>query len=331
MPAPPTILHGPYPRSPDLVQATRDLDRGRTTEDHVEEVRRSDAKRFRAAQAEADLPARSPPLLRWQDLARPLLEAADGLEVGPLTRFFETNTFYRAPRVTGSPSLPDPVGAPAIEDPAGGTPAAATLPGPWTLARWSVGADEPPADLAATYAGDVLAPQARDLRRRGFDLVVLHEPWIAVHGLSRDDETPLVEALEVLADGTDLPLHAHTYMGPATGEGRPEQGPASRGETPGDAVAALLEAPLDGVGIDFLETDLEAVAGHDWSGTRLLAGVVDARNSIVEEPDALEAFLGEAREATGARGVTATHTTALEFLPTGIAEEKVRVLGEVGA
>lgn len=331
MPAPPALLHGPYPRSPDLVQATRDLDRGRTSADHVEEVRRSDAKRFRSVQSQADLPARSPALLRWQDLARPLVEAASGLEVGPLTRFFETNTFYKAPRVTGTPRLEDPVGAPTIEDPPAEGPAAATLPGPWTLAHWSVGADEPAPDLARTYAEDVLAPQARDLDDRGYDLVVLHEPWIGVHGLAADDEDPLVAALEALARGTALPLHAHTYMGPATGEGRPEQGPASRGEDPGDAVAALLEAPLEGVGVDFLETDLDDVAEADWSGAQLLAGVVDARNSIVEDPATLEAFLEEAGDATGARGVTATHTASLEFLPTTIAEEKVQVLGEVGA
>jgi 5-methyltetrahydropteroyltriglutamate--homocysteine methyltransferase len=330
MPDPAALIHGQYPRSPDLVEATRDLDRGRTTEDHVEEVRRSDAKRLAAVQAEADLPVRSPALLRWQDLARPLVEATTNLEVGPLTRFFETNTFYRAPRATGSPWLEDPVGGPTIEDPATPTDAAATLPGPWTLARWTVGADDQ-AELASTYAEDVLAPQAEDLARRGFDLVVLHEPWLAVHGLARDDEDALAAAQDALAQAVDVPVHAHTYMGPATGEGLPEQGPASRGKTLGDALDALLSTDLAGVGVDFLETDLDDAAEADWTGTTLLAGVVDARNSIVEDPDTLAGFLDEAATRTGADAVTATHTASLEFLPTGIASEKVRVLGEVGA
>ena len=37
-------------------------------------------------------------MLRWQDHFRPLLEAADGLETGALTRFLDTNSFYRAPK-----------------------------------------------------------------------------------------------------------------------------------------------------------------------------------------------------------------------------------------
>jgi 5-methyltetrahydropteroyltriglutamate--homocysteine methyltransferase len=91
---------GIYARSETLVQATRDLDRGRTTEAVVQDQREADLRSFLDAQREAGLDYLSDGLLNWQDIFRPFNEAARGLEPGPLTRFLNTNTFYRAPAAT---------------------------------------------------------------------------------------------------------------------------------------------------------------------------------------------------------------------------------------
>src|ERR687892_840322 len=91
---------GIYARSEELVQSTRDLDRGRTTEEAVEEQRETDLRSFLDAQRAAGLDYLSDGLLNWQDIFRPFDEATRGLEPGPLTRFLNTNTFYRAPAVT---------------------------------------------------------------------------------------------------------------------------------------------------------------------------------------------------------------------------------------
>src|SRR5215217_6968285 len=100
---------GIYARSEELVQATRDLDRGRTTEEAVEEQQEADLRTFLETQREAGLDYFSDGLLNWQDIFRPFDEAAGGLEPGPLTRFLNTNTFYRAPVVTGvAPKLAEP-------------------------------------------------------------------------------------------------------------------------------------------------------------------------------------------------------------------------------
>src|ERR671911_561915 len=99
---------GIYARSETLVQATRDLDRGRTTEAAVQDQREADLRSFLDAQREAGLDYLSDGLLNWQDIFRPFDEAARGLEPGPLTRFLNTNTFYRAPAVTEeAPTLVD--------------------------------------------------------------------------------------------------------------------------------------------------------------------------------------------------------------------------------
>src|SRR2546423_590883 len=63
---------------------------------------------FEAEQA-AGLDLLADGMLRWQDHFRPLLKQADGLETGALTRFLDTNTFYRAPKATGDPRLQGPL------------------------------------------------------------------------------------------------------------------------------------------------------------------------------------------------------------------------------
>src|SRR5215213_1603113 len=74
---------GIYARSETLVQATRDLDRGRTTEAAVQDQREVDLRSFLDAQREAGLDYLSDGLLNWQDIFRPFDEAARGLEEPP--------------------------------------------------------------------------------------------------------------------------------------------------------------------------------------------------------------------------------------------------------
>lgn len=45
------------------------------------------------------------PLFNWFDIFRPFLTVAKGLQTGPLTRYLETNTFYRIPDIHGKISL----------------------------------------------------------------------------------------------------------------------------------------------------------------------------------------------------------------------------------
>ncbi len=85
-------LTGLYPRGEALIQATRDHDRGRIPRDALEEAYARDYAELKALQQEGDWV--SDGLLAWQDLVRPFGELA-GAQIGALTRYFETNTFYR--------------------------------------------------------------------------------------------------------------------------------------------------------------------------------------------------------------------------------------------
>ena len=95
--------HGIYPRSEALVQATRDIERGRTTQAAVDAVFEQDRRSFLDVQREAGLDYLSDGLLRWQDLFRALVESSEGLDAQVLVRWFNNNSFYRAPSATERP------------------------------------------------------------------------------------------------------------------------------------------------------------------------------------------------------------------------------------
>ncbi len=292
---------GIYARSEELVQATRDMDRGRTTEEAVEEQRLADVRAFVEAQREASLDYFSDGLLNWQDIFRPFDESVEGLRPGPLTRFLNTNPFYRAPVVeTETPKLVEPLGEPffRIGDlPRGGW--VVTLPSPYSLAEQAAGEIEP-----RTLAETILGPQIRWLAGNGCACVVLQET--ALFGESRD-LYELSAALEALAG--PLPLALQLPFGDA-----------------GNVLGELIELDVDAIGVDFYATDVAALP-RPFPKT-LLAGVIDARNSLREKPEEVANF-GRSLLESMDEG-TELHLVPngdLQFVPERIAREKVLRLG----
>jgi len=287
------FVPGIYPRSEELVQATRDLDRGRTTQEAVDEQVECDRSAFVSGQQDAGLDLVADGKLAWQDHFRPLLGAAEGLETGALTRFLDTNTFYRAPKATNAaPKLAAPLDERYVTPLPG--PQVVTLPSPFALAKGT-------RITPKTMAEGVLKPQLESLDA---ELVVLAEPFLA-----REEEptlADLAEALELLAGGPQLAIW-FTF-----GDARPllEQGAA--------------DLPVEGIGIDFYATHLADLPG---SFTKLLlAGVVDARSSLLEEPRELAAFaqrLGELAER-----IALVPNGDLQYVSERIAREKLARLGK---
>jgi 5-methyltetrahydropteroyltriglutamate--homocysteine methyltransferase len=283
---------GIYPRSEALVQATRDLDRGRTSESAVAEQLESDFRELVSVQEQAGLDLLSDGMLGWQDLFRPLAEAAEGLEARPLTRFLDTNTFYRAVLVDGEPRLRKPLPPPDL--PAGRW--VGTLPSPYAFARAADGRVS-----ARALAANVLAPQIEAWSEAGCALVVLAEPFLAREG----------EAGEALAPLTDLPDSVPLALQLVFGD-------ASR------LLDELAEAPIAAVGVDFYLTPADALP-EDYP-KEVLAGVVDARSSALEDPDVITRFVEELVPRRPS-GISLVPNGDLQFVSEKIAREKLVRLG----
>jgi 5-methyltetrahydropteroyltriglutamate--homocysteine methyltransferase len=285
---------GIYPRSDALVQATRDLDRGRTTQDAVEHQFERDLRELVTVQEQAGLALLSDGLLRWQDHFRQLAERSAELDARPLTRFLDTNTFFRAVLVTGKPRLRDPVPAPDL--PAGRW--LATLPAPSSLLHAAAGEVS-----AEALAADVLAPQIEAYSRAGCALVVLTDPFLARGG----DVREAVAALSELP--VEVPLVLQLPFGDADG-----------------MLEGLAEAPIRAIGVDFYSTSLDSVP--EGYPKEVMAGVIDSRSSALEDPAEIGRF-AQALSDRAPAAVSLSPNGDLQFVPEPIAREKIARLGRV--
>ncbi len=302
-------VHGIYPRSETLVAATRDLERDRTTPEKVEEQFRREREDVLDLQREAGLDFLSDGLLRWADIFRPLVDASRDLEARVLVRWFDNNSFYRAPEIATSPRLDSDLPS-WITDEGFPEPRVATLPSPFLFSRAAQAEGDRDA-LMVEVAGGVLRPAVEQLVQAGAGVVHLQEPWLAFHGIDDASWDPFGVALNRVREGAgDTPVVLHTYFGDAS-----------------PYVDRLTKLPVDGVGIDFAETDLEALAGP-WE-TGLLVGCLDGRRSVLEDAERTASFVNTVAERVRPTRLFVSSGSDLELLPAEVAREKVRLLGRV--
>ena len=288
------FVPGLYPRSEALIQATRDLDRGRTTPEAVDEQVDRDLAELVSVQQQAGIDLLADGMLRWQDAFRPLVEESDGLETGALTRFLDTNTFYRAPSATTpEPKLRKPLDdryiAPLPD------PRLVTVPSPFALSHGT-------AVSPKAMAENVLKPQLEALDA---ELVVLEEPFLAREESA--DLGALEDALQKLDGGPKLAL----WLTFGNARKLLEQG--------------LADLPVHAIGIDFYATHATDVPeGFDKV---LLAGVLDARSSVLEEPREIAAFVQRLHER-GVGEIALVPNGDLQYVSEQVAREKVARLGK---
>lgn len=304
--------HGIYPRSEAVVAATRGLERGRTTLEEVDQAYRADLAELTEVQRRAGLDYLSDGLLRWQDIFRPFVGLSGGMDARTLVRWFDNNSFFRAPEVTGDIALASPL-PPELEvgrDLQG--PRVATLPSPYLFSRAAqTGLDRNA--LMMDLTREVLRPVVEALAVRGWQVIHLAEPWLAYHGMEPADWDDFEKALQELRDGAgDLTLVLHTYFGDV-----------------GSFVDRLRRLPVDAVGVDFTETDLDEL-GSNWE-VGILAGVLDGRSSPLESAEGTASFVERVAQTLQPPALFLSSNCELEFLPADLARRKVVRLGEVSA
>ncbi|HUR24394.1 MAG TPA: hypothetical protein VM327_00070 [Candidatus Thermoplasmatota archaeon] len=276
------------------------LESGRKEEaDHVE------------AQEKAGLDLLAPALVRWEDLLRPLLREGSGATVGQLTRYFETNTFFRQPLVEGSLASAAPATWYEAFAVAKGKPWVLTLPSPYDFAARSK--DERKGSSAAELtreAGQALRPVVDAAVKQGAVVIRFHDPSIAYGRSPKPDVDAFADGLAAAAKGHEAISTLHVTNGdpfsvPQVLEANPLGGLSI--EDPGRAPPPRLKLP---------------------NKTRLTAAVIRGEDSIVEDPrEAAETAVALA-ERLGLELYGVTNGWDLDHVPHAIALRKVQALGQ---
>jgi len=305
-------LSGAFPRSEKLVAVTRAVERGKAKQSDVEAILREDNVSLAGVQKEAALDVAVDGQLNWQDLFRPFSELFAGIQPGSLTRWFDNNTFYRAPIVNEKVSFRDgevegffrPNSFPRTSR------KKAVLPGPFTFATLAVNnAGSSKSDLINEIS-HALRDLIKSLQASGYEVFQFNEPCLSAR--PKDDDFNIAKhGFETCAKGLSGTSVLQTYFGDSS-----------------QAIEKLLDYPVDFIGVDFYATSLDSFTNVDFS-KGLGCGCIDGRNSLLEEPNEIKKFVLKVREALEPKNIFVAPNCDLDFLPQPVAEKKVRLLGQM--
>src|SRR6266581_3473347 len=133
-------LAGIHPRSEKLIELTRLYERARTSWNQVGAQLEHETRELIKLQESLSFRHFSDGALGWQDQLRPIARSLKGVESGTrYSRWFDTNTFYQKPVVTGEISLGEYRPGELIRSDLSSTSARwkVVLPGPYTFSELS--------------------------------------------------------------------------------------------------------------------------------------------------------------------------------------------------
>jgi 5-methyltetrahydropteroyltriglutamate--homocysteine methyltransferase len=234
-----------------------------------------------------------------------------------MVRWFNTNTFYQTPVVTGELGTKGSVFSSTVERAVtvGKRPCKVMVPDPLTFAELSedrfYGSRE---KLLFAFSDRVLAEELRALEKRGVRYVQFSSPSLVARfgekPVSRDLLGQLGESIRGAVKGTTIKTGFYTFFGDAS--------------TYIPSIFDLI--PTDDIGFDLTETDLDSI-----TPTRkgIIAGVSDARTTYLETLQELTAKVVTISDRTASKSITLSPSADLRYIPRASADTKLRRLAEL--
>jgi 5-methyltetrahydropteroyltriglutamate--homocysteine methyltransferase len=313
-----TTVVGSYPKPPDegdpfvLRQTLHARERGEADEGRVREAQNELVREMIREQEEAGVDVITDGQARWDDILTPFARKMAGFEIGGLLRWFDNNVYYRRPVCTGPVEWRGPI---SVEDyrfagSVASRPVKAVVPGPITFARSSVDDHYNDHEAFVLAIASVLAQECFELEAAGAPEIQIDEPAL----LDSPEDLALAQrALGTMtAELTSADTTLATYFGDAKRLGMD-----------------LFDLPVQRWGLDLVSgpTNVELIDGAP-SGTKVQAGVVDARNTRLETEDHLLRVIDELTSKVGSAELRVSPSAGLEYLPREKARAKLNRLCE---
>lgn len=298
-------ISGIYPRSEKLIEATRKHDK------NLPNMFNEEKRKIIRLQVESGLDYVSDPLIDWDDMLRPFTDGMKGTSRGALDRFYENNIFYRQPIIsdqldTSGTILEDSIALNLFSK----------------RRKWKIDVLDPysMADLAKDrFYGDkeklmfafasVIARELSVMSKDSPALVQFNAP-----SLARLRDTDLIsqakEAIRVITRKLKANTCLHLYFGDVS-----------------PTLDQFLDFGVDIIGIDFIRTEIESIAGTSLT-KGLACGFVDAQNTKLETPREIFDFTMKAKELLDPRSIAIIPNCDLEFVPQPFAKRKVTNIGK---
>ena len=310
-------LAGLHPRSEELIELTRAFDRGQADWSKTAKLIEGETLQIIDLQRKLGFEYFSDGALAWQDPLRPLTQALEGVISGTrYSRWFDTNTFYQKPVVTGEVSLGESRPDRFVRSDLSPTPVKwkIVLPGPYTFSELS---EDKFYKSRADLVLDVAKAERRliqELVRSHVSLVQLAEPCLVYRPhrkdpASNDEMANALKALRVVAENSPVKIAIQTFFGDAS-----------------QLLPHLLDLPVEAVGFDLYTTDYSTL--QIKSHRQIILGIADSRESHVEDPRWLADTASLVSKHVTAPDWVFSPNSDLKYLPRPVADAKAEALAE---
>src|SRR6266700_2512095 len=174
-------LAGLHPRSEELIELTRAYDRGRADRAKTQKLIETETQQIIDLQKRLGFEYLVDGALYWQDPLRPLTRTLRGVSSGArYSRWFDTNTFYLKPVITGPVSLGEfqPSDFVRSDLTRGNAKWKVVLPGPYTFSELSENKHGLSKDQLILSIANAEKELIQALARSQVSLVQLSEPCL---------------------------------------------------------------------------------------------------------------------------------------------------------
>lgn len=319
-----TTVVGSYPKPPsgekpgasipfELRRVLRSLEKGEASVEDLHQAQDRLVTEVISEQEEAGVDVVTDGHVRWDDLVTPFASHMAGIELSGLLRYFDNNVYYRRPVCVGPVEWRGPVSVDAwrYADSVATKPVKAVIPGPLTIARLSLDDHYSSHEKFVLALARVLAQEAFELEAAGARIIQIDEPAL----LDAPEDLPLAKrALGAVVAELKLPqVVLATYFSDAKRLG-----------------AELFDMPADVFHLDFVSgPENEELISLIPPESKLQAGVLDSRNTLLESTSDVGAFVHRLLEAFGADRLSLAPSAGLEFLPRDKARSKLERLTQI--
>lgn len=249
--------------------------------------------------------------IRWYDPISHITGKLDGVRIGGLLRFFDTNFYFRQPMVEGEIKWKEPIlkNEFLFAKSNSSKPVKSVITGPYTLAVHSAGKFDL-AKLAFGYA-EAIAKEVEVLSSAGAKVIQIDEPSILKKNANLKIFSKALN--EIVKAKRNSKIALCTYFGDVSG-----------------IYERLQELPIDIIGIDFTyNPDLPNIVASLGSQKALGLGLIDGRNTRLEKVEEVVKILEKIIPKINADYSYLNPSSGLEYLPRNRAFEKLELMAKI--
>ena len=298
-------IAGIYPRNKKLIESTRSYDKA------LEKYFKKEKSRLLKIQSNNKLDYISDPLIDWDDNLRPFTDNLRGIERGPLTRYYENNTFYRQPIIksklgTTGNILKNNI---CFNSFTSKSKVKIDILDPFTFYDLSANEFYKSEEEAVNAFAEIIKKELNSIKRN-VKLIQFNAP-----SLARIEETGRLnmvkKAIEKIVKNMDTKTCFNLW-----------------GSDISNTLEEFQEFPVDIIGIDFTSSNVNKFDKIDMK-KGLACGLIDAKNTKMEKPSDVIRELKNIKNTFNPESISVISSWDFEFIPESFADKKLQIMKQI--